>query len=177
MGFFPQMGVSGGSTGRGHGSYRKVIFMCWLWLFLAIVLEVAATVCLKLSDGFSKTVPTALMALLYALSFIPLALALRRIEVGVVYAVWSAVGTALITLIGFFLFKEVMTPLKMAAITMIVVGVVVLNLSQGKKPDGPHAAHVANVDVTATLDAREPSMTMTGPSMTKTAAAEQRQLR
>lgn len=173
------MGVSGGSTGRGHGSYRKVIFMCWLWLFLAIVLEVAATVCLKLSDGFSKTVPTALMALLYALSFIPLALALRRIEVGVVYAVWSAVGTALITLIGFFLFKEVMTPLKMAAITMIVVGVVVLNLSQGKKPDGRHAARVATVDVTATatLDTREPSMTMTGSSMTKTAAAEQRQLR
>ncbi len=100
-----------------------------MWLFIAIVLEVAATVCMKLSNGFSKFVPTAAMFVLYAMSFVPMTWALRRLEVSIAYAVWSAVGTALITIIGSMLFKELMTPMKMSAIALIVVGVVVLNLA------------------------------------------------
>ncbi len=103
--------------------------MCWLWLFLAIALEVTATVCLKLSDGFSRLVPTALMVLFYAASFFPMALALRRLDLGIAYAVWSAVGTALMTIVGMLVFKEAASLLKLGAIVMIVVGVVCLNLA------------------------------------------------
>lgn len=110
--------------------------MCWMWLFLAIVLEVAATVFLKLSDGFSRWLPTTAMAVLYALSFIPMALALRRMDVAIAYAVWSAVGTALITMVGMVVFHESVTLTKMGAIAMIVVGVVVLNIAGRERISG-----------------------------------------
>lgn len=110
--------------------------MCWLWLFLAIALEVTATVCLKLSDGFSKLIPTALMALFYGSSFFPMAVALRRLEVGTAYAVWSAVGTALMTIVGMLVFKEAASPLKLSAIVMIVVGVVCLNVANRERFQG-----------------------------------------
>ena len=83
--------------------------MPWMWLYLAIVLEVAATVCMKLSDGCSRAIPSVLMVLLYGVSFFPTAMALRRLDVGMAYAVWSAVGTTLITLIGMVLFNEQMS--------------------------------------------------------------------
>lgn len=108
--------------------------MCWLWLFLAIVLEVAATVCMKLSDGFHRVTPTALMIALYLASFAPMAWAMRRLEVGIVYAVWSAAGTALITLIGMIVFREQMTLTKMGAIALIVLGVVMLNVATSERP-------------------------------------------
>jgi len=111
--------------------------MCWAWLFLAIVLEVAATLCMKLSDGFSRSLPTAAMIVLYVLSFWPTAIAMRQLDIAVVYAVWSAVGTAAISLAGVVLFRETVSPLKITAIALIVIGVVALNLSDlGKRPSG-----------------------------------------
>jgi len=103
--------------------------MSWIWLFVAILLEVAATVCMKLSNGFTRALPTASMALLYALSFVPMTVALRRLEVGIAYAVWSAVGTALITVIGMWLFREPMSAAKACALGLIVFGVIMLNLA------------------------------------------------
>lgn len=103
--------------------------MCWLWLSLAIALDVAATVCQKLSNGFSRLIPTVLMAVFYGVSLVPMGLALRKLEVATVYAIWSAAGTALVTMIGMLAFKEAATPLKCGAIVLIVAGVVCLNLS------------------------------------------------
>lgn len=119
-------------TLAGFGScffVRKVSYMSWMLLYLAIVLEVAAIVCMKLSNGCTRTIPSVLMVLLYGVSFFPTAMALRRLDVGIAYAVWSAVGTTLITLVGIVLFKEQMSLAKMAALGIIIFGVVVLNLS------------------------------------------------
>lgn len=107
--------------------------MCWAWLFLAIVLEVAATVFLKLSDGFTKFAPTAVMVVLYLLSFLPMALALRGMDVGVAYAVWSAVGTSALAIIGMLLFRESVSVLKVVSIVVILVGVISLNLSSRRE--------------------------------------------
>lgn len=114
-------------------SYRKVVVMYWIWLFVAILLEVAATVFLKLSDGFSKLVPTLIMALLYGISFFPLAIALKRMDVSVAYAVWSAVGTALVTIMGMFLFHEKISLVRITGIGLIILGVVALNLTERNK--------------------------------------------
>jgi small multidrug resistance pump len=103
--------------------------MCWLWLFLAIALEVTATVFLKLSDGFSRFLPTTLMVMLYAASFFPMAVALRGMDIAIAYAVWSAVGTALMTIVGVLVFREAASLLKLGAIAMIVLGVVCLNVA------------------------------------------------
>ena len=103
--------------------------MSWFLLFTAILLEVSGTTCMKLSYGFTRRLPTILMFVFYGLGFVPLNLALRRIDISVAYAIWSGVGTAIITTIGILWFKEPLNALKLISIALIVIGLVGLNLS------------------------------------------------
>lgn len=105
----------------------------WCFLAGAIALEVAGTISIKLSDGFTKLLPSVLLFVFYTASFVALTFALKKIEVGVAYAVWSGVGTALIAAIGVLYFREAATVLKFSSILLIVVGVVGLNLSGAKQ--------------------------------------------
>ena len=105
--------------------------MTWLYLVLAILLEVCGTTCMKLSEGFTKTVPSILLFVFYTLSFGMLTLALKKLDVSVAYAVWSGMGTALIATIGILWFKEPLTALKLVSLGLIILGVVGLNLSGG----------------------------------------------
>jgi small multidrug resistance pump len=98
-------------------------------LSLAIVTEVAGTVALRYSDGFTKLAPTAVVVLGYGASFWLLALVLKELSIGTTYAVWSAAGTALIAAVGVFAFGEPATALKVASIGLIIVGVIGLNLA------------------------------------------------
>ena len=98
-------------------------------LSLAIVTEVAGTVALRYSDGFTKLAPTAVVVLGYGASFWLLALVLKELSIGTTYAVWSAAGTALIAVVGVFAFGEPATALKVASIGLIIVGVIGLNLA------------------------------------------------
>ncbi len=99
-----------------------------LYLVLAILSEVAGTTSLKFSQGFTKLVPSVIVILCYALSFWLLSLTLKKIDVGIAYAIWSAVGTALITTIGILWFKEPITAIKIGSIVLIILGVVGLNI-------------------------------------------------
>jgi multidrug transporter EmrE-like cation transporter len=98
-------------------------------LSLAIVAEVAATVALRSSDGFTKLAPSAIVVLGYAASFWLLALVLKELSIGTTYAVWSAAGTALIAAVGVVAFGEPATALKLASIGLIILGVIGLNLA------------------------------------------------
>jgi small multidrug resistance pump len=98
-------------------------------LSIAIVSEVAATVSLRLADGFTRPVPSAIVVIGYGISFWMLALVLRHLPVGLTYAVWSAVGTALLAGIGMVAFGEPATALKLASLGLIITGVVGLNLA------------------------------------------------
>ncbi|MFN8674626.1 MAG: multidrug efflux SMR transporter [Candidatus Sericytochromatia bacterium] len=103
--------------------------MSWFYLVLAIVLEVASTVAMKYSDGFRNILPSFLMMAFSLSSFCLVTLALKRIDVGTAYAIWSGVGTSMITVIGYFAFKESLDIVKMGSIIMIIVGVAGLNLT------------------------------------------------
>lgn len=105
--------------------------MAWFYLMMAILLEVLGTTSMKLSEGFTKVVPSVAMFFFYGLSFSALTLALKKLEVGLAYAVWGGLGTVLITLIGIAYFNESTSLLKLVSIGLIVVGVVGLNLSGG----------------------------------------------
>ena len=98
-----------------------------LWLATAIGTEIVATTALKLSDGFSRLGWAAVVVVGYGISFYALSVALRSIPLGVVYAVWSGVGTAAIVVIGYVLFREVLDAVKLAGIGLIIIGVVMLN--------------------------------------------------
>ncbi len=103
--------------------------MGWILLIVAIVLEVAGTTNMKLSEGFSKLVPSVLVLFFYALSIIALTFAVNRLEVSVAYAVWSGMGTALVAVIGLWFFQESLTSIKVVALGLIIVGVVMLHLT------------------------------------------------
>ena len=101
----------------------------WLWLSVSIVLEVAGTTSMKLSEGLTRLVPSVLIFVFYALSFTAFTFALKRVELSVAYAIWAGVGTALIALIGIVFFREPATALRISAIGLIILGVVLLNLA------------------------------------------------
>lgn len=102
-----------------------------LVLALAIVAEVAATSALKASDGLTRLWPTLWTIAGYALAFWMMALAMRTVPVGVIYAIWSGIGIVLISLVGWLAFGERLDGPALAGIGLIVAGVLVINLLSG----------------------------------------------
>ncbi len=105
--------------------------MTYLYLTIAIVFEVGWAIAMKLSKGFSKPGPTAATVVMYLLSVVFLALATRKLEIGVGYAIWAGSGAALIAIAGVVYFKEPASALKIASLGLIVIGIVGLNVAGG----------------------------------------------
>lgn len=99
----------------------------YVYLLVAIAAEVVATSALKASDGFTRLGPSALVVVGYGIAFYFLSLTLRAIPVGVAYALWSGVGVALITVVGWLAFDQKLDTPALIGIGLIVAGVVVLN--------------------------------------------------
>ncbi|HXH03427.1 MAG TPA: multidrug efflux SMR transporter [Candidatus Competibacteraceae bacterium] len=101
----------------------------WPLLALAILAEVIATSALKLSDGFTRLWPSLIVCAGYLSAFYLLSVVVRRLDISVVYAIWSGAGVALIAVIGYLVFEESMSPLRIAGLLLTICGVVMLNLS------------------------------------------------
>lgn len=110
--------------------------MAWLFLTVAISFEIAATSFLGKTQGFTKAWWTLGVLGGYGVSLFMLAQAVRTLEIGVVYAVWSGVGTAAIAAVGIVFLGENLSVPKLFGIGLIVGGVLVLNLLGGH-----HAPH------------------------------------
>ncbi|MFI5782339.1 DMT family transporter [Nocardia sp. NPDC051570] len=103
--------------------------MSFLLLLLAIVSEVSATVSLKLSEGFSKLVPSIIVVIGYVAAFVLLSQALKRgMTIGVAYGVWSAIGVAAVAAIGALFLNETLTAVQMGGIALVILGVLALQL-------------------------------------------------
>jgi small multidrug resistance pump len=105
--------------------------MSYLYLAIAILAEVIGTSALKATHGFTRFWPSVVVVLGYGIAFYFLSLALRTIPVGVAYAVWSGVGVALITLIGWVVFHQKLDPPALIGIGLIVAGVIVIQFFSG----------------------------------------------
>jgi small multidrug resistance pump len=97
-------------------------------LLLAIGIEVGATAALPRADAFHDPFWTAVVLLGYAVSIWMLAIVVRQVPVSVAYAIWAGLGTAAIAVIGVVLLGESWDLTKMLALSLIITGVVVLNL-------------------------------------------------
>ncbi|WP_109478419.1 multidrug efflux SMR transporter [Paraburkholderia sp. C35] len=97
-------------------------------LAIAIVAEVIATSALRASEGFTRLLPAVVVLLGYGISFYCLSLTLKSVPVGIVYAIWSGVGIVLITLVAIVMYRQVPDLAAVAGLSLIVAGVVVLNL-------------------------------------------------
>ncbi|AIE61429.1 DMT family transporter [Bacillus methanolicus] len=110
--------------------------MSWVFLILGIISEVLGTTSMKMSEGFTKLIPSILIFVFYGLSLTLVTLALKNIDVSIVYSIWSGLGTAIIATIGILYFKEYISLIKVLSILMIIAGVIGLNISgetQGKE--------------------------------------------
>jgi len=100
----------------------------WIFLSIAIASEVIATSFLKQSDGFTRPWPTTIVLVGYVTAFYFLSLVLKTIPVGVVYAIWSGAGIALIALVGWVLLGQSLDLPAIIGLAFIITGVVVLSL-------------------------------------------------
>ena len=99
----------------------------WLFLSGAILVEVAGTISMKLSEGFTRPIPSVLIFIFYIISFVALTFAIEKIEVSTAYTIWAGVGTALIAIIGLVYFGEPATAIKFISIILIIIGVIGLS--------------------------------------------------
>ncbi|MFV0576936.1 MAG: DMT family transporter [Vibrio sp.] len=100
----------------------------WLFLSVAILMEVIATSTLKSTNSFTKLLPSIVVFLGYGISFYFLSLSLKSIPVGIAYAIWSGVGVALVCLISWIVYGQKLDTWGLVGIGFIVCGVGILNL-------------------------------------------------
>ena len=105
----------------------------WILLLVAIGSEVIGTSCLKLSEGFSKPIPTVVVLVAYATAMLLLSRVVQTIPLGITYALWSGIGIVAIVLVGLFAYKQVPSPGQLVGIATITAGVIIVNLT-GKHP-------------------------------------------
>ena len=102
----------------------------WIFLFVAIFLEVTAQSFLKASNGSSRLLPTVIAFSLFPLCTFVHSFALKEIEVSTAYAVWSGVGTVAMGVIGYIVFKEQISLMKAVFMLVIICGVLGLLFSK-----------------------------------------------
>jgi small multidrug resistance pump len=95
-------------------------------LFLAVVFEVIATSSLKACEQFSKLVPSVVVVVGYGAAFYFFSVSLKSVPVGLAYAVWSALGIILVTIVGIFLYKQVPDLPALLGMAFIIAGVIII---------------------------------------------------
>lgn len=100
----------------------------WIYLGTAIIAEVFATSLLKQSEGFTRLWPSVGTVAGYGVAFFFLALTLKTLPVGIAYALWSGIGIVLISSVGWIAFGQKLDAPAIAGMSLIVAGVVVLNV-------------------------------------------------
>ena len=103
-------------------------YMKYVYLLIAIISEVIATSSLKASNEFTKLWPSVIVVVGYASAFYFMSLTLKTIPVGITYAIWSGVGIVLVSITGFFIYKQRLDLPALLGIGLIIAGVLVINL-------------------------------------------------
>lgn len=100
----------------------------YLALTIAILAEVVGTSALKACEGFSRLGPSLLVVAGYGLAFFFLSISVRSIPLGIAYAIWSGLGSALIVLVAWLIFKQPIDAAAILGIALIIAGCVILNV-------------------------------------------------
>lgn len=107
---------------------RGITMNAYLLLAISIIFEVFGSTMLKASNGFKKILPVVGIVIGYVLAFFTLSLSLKTLPLGLAYAIWSGVGTALTALVGIIIYKEGLSIKKLLGLGLIIGGVSILNM-------------------------------------------------
>ncbi|MHA3049980.1 DMT family transporter [Acinetobacter sp. ANC 4639] len=102
--------------------------MAFLYLLIAILAEVIATSAMKASDGFSQLLPSGITILGYAFAIYFLSLTMKSIPIGITYALWSGAGIILVSLVGFFYYKQHLDVAAIIGLAFMIAGIMIINL-------------------------------------------------
>ena len=100
----------------------------YIWLFVAILTETLGTTALQASQQFTRFWPSVAVVVFYGLSFYFMAIALKYMPVGIVYAIWSGLGIVLIAGIGYVLFGQKLDLAAVFGLALIIAGILVIHL-------------------------------------------------
>ena len=100
--------------------------MHWLYLSIAILAEVIATSSLKAAEGFTRLIPSLIVVFGYGTAFYFLSLTLRTMQVGTAYAIWSGVGTVIISIVAWLLYNQKLDAPSILGMMLIISGVVII---------------------------------------------------
>ncbi len=100
----------------------------WLALAIAICGEVIATSALKASNEFTRLIPSIIVVAGYGTAFYFMAISMRVLPVGIMYAIWSGMGIVLVSIIGWLVYKQTLDLPSMIGMGLIIAGVIVINL-------------------------------------------------
>jgi small multidrug resistance pump len=100
--------------------------MQWLYLSIAILAEVIATSSLKAAEGFTRLIPSLIVVFGYGTAFYFLSLTLRTMQVGTAYAIWSGVGTVIISIVAWLLYNQKLDAPSILGMALIISGVIII---------------------------------------------------
>jgi small multidrug resistance pump len=100
----------------------------WLALAIAIVAEVCATTALKVSNEFTRLWPSLIVVAGYGTAFYFMALSMRVLPVGIMYAIWSGMGIVLVSIIGWVVYRQVLDVPAIVGMGLIISGAIVINV-------------------------------------------------
>ena len=103
--------------------------MAWAYLVLAGLFEIGFASTLKLTEGFTRLVPTLIFVTCLALSFIFLARAVRDLPIGTAYAIWTGIGAAGTAIVGILLYKEPATALRLLFLSTLIASIIGLKFA------------------------------------------------
>lgn len=104
------------------------VFLAYTLLACAIITEVIGSTFLVKSEGFTKLGPSLVVVVLFSLAFFLLSQVIKVIPLGIAYAIWAGAGIVLTAIIGYFVFRQHLDMPAITGITLIVAGVIVINL-------------------------------------------------
>ena len=100
--------------------------MQWLYLSIAILAEVIATSSLKAAEGFTRLIPSLIVVFGYGTAFYFLSLTLRTMQVGTAYAIWSGVGTVIISIVAWLFYNQKLDAPSILGMALIISGVIII---------------------------------------------------
>lgn len=106
----------------------SLLLIAWLFLIASILFEIFGMLSIRYSNGFTNLLPTAGAVACFITSIWLMSISLKQIEMGIAYAVWAAASTAIVALLGIVFYAESVTSFKMTGLTLVVIGVVLLNI-------------------------------------------------
>lgn len=105
--------------------------MAWVMLVIAGLFEVAWSIGLKYTEGFTRVVPTVLTLVALAASMVLLSLSVRTLPIGTAYAVWVGIGALGAAVLGIVLFHEPVNPARVFFLALLLVAIIGLKITSG----------------------------------------------